>query len=334
MRHRAALIAVFSLVACAPASAQTLARRIADAPDGRVRLSFPARPNVCGYEDAIIVRDEKGGEDHIRTFRGSSDDLDDIRDRCVAGPVRLEMTVRDHAVQRVRTRVGVGFAPTTERVTDLGAVSATDAVDLLVALAPRIPSSHGDDALLGVTLAAGVDPAPRLLQLAGNAQAPVAVREKAVFWAAESGATAAQLGALYARSNDVKVRDQILFAYSRIQDPSGARELLRVARGDGDMELRKKAVFWLGQRAGEEITRDLGELANSESEDEKIREQAIFALSQRRGEGVPALLQIARTNPDPRLRKRAIFWLGQSGDPRAVDLFESILTKTSPTTRE
>ena len=78
MRHRAALIALLSLVACAPASAQTLARRVADAPDGRVRLSFPARPNVCGYEDAIVVRDEDGGDDHIRTFRGSSDDLDEV----------------------------------------------------------------------------------------------------------------------------------------------------------------------------------------------------------------------------------------------------------------
>jgi hypothetical protein len=327
MRHRAALIALLSLLGCAPAGAQTLARRVADAPDGRVRLSFPARPNVCGYEDAIIIRDENGGEDHVRTFRGSSGDWEDIRDHCVAGPVRLEMTVRDHAVQRVRTRVGVGFEPTTERVTDLGAVSAADAVDLLIDLAPRVPTAHGDDALIGVTLAAGVNPAPRLLQLAGSAQAPVAVREKAVFWAAESGATAAQLSSLYARAGDAKIRDQILFAYSRIHDPSGARELLRVARGDDAMELRKKAVFWLGQRAGEEITRDLGDLVGSESEDEQVREQAVFALSQRRGEGVPALIQIARTNPDPRLRKRAIFWLSQSNDPRAVDLFETILTK-------
>jgi hypothetical protein len=327
MRHRAALLTLLSLAACAPASAQTLARRVADAPDGRVRLSFPARPNVCGYEDAIIVRDERGGEDHIRTFRGSSSDIDEVREHCVHGPVRVDLTIRDHAVQRVRTRVGVGFESTADRVTDLGTVSSADAMELLLALAPRISGSHGDDALLGVTLADGVDPAPGLLRLAGNAEAPVGVREKAVFWAAESGATAAQLSALYARERGEKVREQILFAYSRLDDPSGARELLRVARGDDATDLRKKAIFWLGQRAGEEITRDLGDLVGNESEDEEIREQAIFALSQRRGEGVPALLQIARTNPDPRLRKRAIFWLGQSGDPRAIELFESILTK-------
>jgi HEAT repeat protein len=54
----------------------------------------------------------------------------------------------------------------------------------------------------------------------------------------------------------------------------------------------------------------------------------VFALSQRpRDEGVPALIRIARENPDPELRKKAIFWLGQSDDPRALALFEELLTK-------
>ena len=52
----------------------------------------------------------------------------------------------------------------------------------------------------------------------------------------------------------------------------------------------------------------------------------MFALSQRSGnEGVPAVIRIARTNPDPELRKSALFWLGQSEDPRALTLFEEIL---------
>jgi HEAT repeat protein len=57
-----------------------------------------------------------------------------------------------------------------------------------------------------------------------------------------------------------------------------------------------------------------------------VRKQAVFALSQRSAEeGVPALIRIARSNPDPELRKTALFWLGQSDDPRALDLFEEIL---------
>jgi len=34
-----------------------------------------------------------------------------------------------------------------------------------------------------------------------------------------------------------------------------------------------------------------------------------------------------RGNPDPELRRKAIFWLGQSDDPRALALFEEVLTR-------
>jgi HEAT repeat protein len=51
-------------------------------------------------------------------------------------------------------------------------------------------------------------------------------------------------------------------------------------------------------------------------------------LSQlRREEGVPILIRIARTHASPSVRKKALFWLGQSGDPRAIALFEEILTE-------
>jgi hypothetical protein len=42
---------------------------------------------------------------------------------------------------------------------------------------------------------------------------------------------------------------------------------------------------------------------------------------------VPILIRIAKTNKDPEIRRRALFWLGQSDDPRALALFEEILTK-------
>jgi HEAT repeat protein len=52
----------------------------------------------------------------------------------------------------------------------------------------------------------------------------------------------------------------------------------------------------------------------------------VFALSQRpQEEGVPVLIRIARTNPHGEIRKSAIFWLGQSEDPRALALFEELL---------
>jgi PBS lyase HEAT-like repeat len=104
--------------------------------------------------------------------------------------------------------------------------------------------------------------------------------------------------------------------------------LLRIAKDDRrERELRKSAVFWLGQAASD-ATAALNGLAEDENGDVEVRKQAVFALSQRpNGEGVAPLLTIARGKLDPRIRRQAIFWLGQSGDPRAVSYFEEVLTR-------
>ena len=104
--------------------------------------------------------------------------------------------------------------------------------------------------------------------------------------------------------------------------------LLRIAKdGDRERELRKSAVFWLGQAASDAAAA-LNGLAEDENGDVEVRKQAVFALSQRpNGEGVAPLLAIARGKLDPRIRRQAIFWLGQSGDARAVSYFEEVLAK-------
>ena len=51
----------------------------------------------------------------------------------------------------------------------------------------------------------------------------------------------------------------------------------------------------------------------------EVKKRAVFALTQMpNGEGVPMLIQVARTNHNPAVRKQAVFWLGQSKDPRAL----------------
>jgi hypothetical protein len=104
-------------------------------------------------------------------------------------------------------------------------------------------------------------------------------------------------------------------------------DLLRLARSTVvPRETRRSAVFWLGQAAGDAATRGLTDLVGDTSVDVEVKESAVFALSQLRGrDGVPALIQIARSHSSPRVRKKALFWLGQSDDPRALALFEEIL---------
>jgi hypothetical protein len=95
---------------------------------------------------------------------------------------------------------------------------------------------------------------------------------------------------------------------------------------------RHDAMFWVGRFAaakvsghGEDIAADEDDRGDRDDRDD-TRDAAVFALSQLRGrEGVEPLLQVARSHKDPQLRQKAIFWLGESGDPRAAALFREIL---------
>ncbi len=106
-------------------------------------------------------------------------------------------------------------------------------------------------------------------------------------------------------------------------------DLVRLARDESiGRQTREQAVFWLGQAAGDAAVKDLTALVGDDTLDRDVREHAVFALSQQPHDvGVPALIQVARTNRDPEVRKKAFFWLGQTGDPRAVALFEEVLTR-------
>ena len=58
----------------------------------------------------------------------------------------------------------------------------------------------------------------------------------------------------------------------------------------------------------------------------EIRKKAVFALSPLpKDEGVPKLIEVAGTHRDAAVRRQAMFWLGQSRDPRALAFFEQVL---------
>ena len=92
--------------------------------------------------------------------------------------------------------------------------------------------------------------------------------------------------------------------------------------------MRKQALFWLGQRAGQRSLEVLGNVVEKTDDDTEVQKQAVFAISQRpRDEAVPVLIKIARTHPKAEVRKQAMFWLGQTGDERALEFFKEILAK-------
>jgi hypothetical protein len=239
--------------------AQSLAARIAALGDGAAELRYPSKPRICG--DGVNVISVGGNSwgnvvDGIRVGRS-----------CEHGPARVTLSIAHGTIERLRVAVGrepVASAPRTE----LGDVSAAEAVRWLLAVAGEARGSVGESAIDAAMFADTVVPWPRLDELARDASLPRVTRAQATFWL----------------------------------------ERLAAAKVAG-------VADWT------EID-DGGEPADDE------RAQAVFALSQMpKAQSVPALLEVARTHRDPAIRRRAMFWLGQTDDPCALDLFVEILKR-------
>ena len=110
------------------------------------------------------------------------------------------------------------------------------------------------------------------------------------------------------------------------------RRLLAIATDSSRVSssTRRDAMHWVSRFAAAKVTGHGEDIAAAEDDDREDRDDsrdaAVFALSQLRGkQGVAPLIEVARTNKDPQVRQKAMFWLGQSGDPRAAALFREIL---------
>jgi HEAT repeat protein len=99
--------------------------------------------------------------------------------------------------------------------------------------------------------------------------------------------------------------------------------LIGLARNDQLSRATRSTIsFWLSRGASAR----LGLFNRGDDEDDDVRASAVFALSQQpKNVAVPELIELARHSPHPAARGQALFWLGQSGDPRAIDVFEEIL---------
>ncbi len=246
------------------APAQSIAERVARVSNGSIRMSFAAKPGVCGSGSSIHYGSggrTTWGDNSWSTSRDVEWDND-----CSHGPARVVLDRIGGETTALRFYVGGRWRPGGANVTDLGIVPAREAANYLVSVANADRGRVGSKAVFPATIADSADIWPALLRLARNPDVP--------------------------------------------------------------REARNQSVFWLGQAAGETAGAGLSSLVADGSVDREIREQAVFALSQQpKDESVPALIKIARTNRDPEIRKKAMFWLSQSHDPRALDLFEELLTR-------
>ena len=174
---------------------------------------------------------------------------------------------------------------------------------------------------------------PRAAQIlrdfAGRESESGDLREKAIFWLGQRRSTENTqfLRNLYSRLTNEDLKEKILFSLSQQRGVGNEQWLMDIALNPKeDIELRKKALFWAGQ-SGVAIS-ELSALYNRMN-DTEMKEQIIFVLSQRQSDraAMDKLFDIAKTEKDAELRKKAIFWLGQSRDPRVQQFLMDLINK-------
>lgn len=168
--------------------------------------------------------------------------------------------------------------------------------------------------------------------VAQDEKAPASLREKAVFWIGQnrSPENAAFLRGLFARmasttsDRDDAVAQKILFSLSQMRGEGNDKWLMEVAADPKyTVDTRKQAIFSAGQIRVP--TSDLAALYTKLS-DRELKGQLIWVMSDRRDPAaIDRLIDIAKHDSDPEMRKKAIFWLGQSHDPRVKQLLIDII---------
>jgi hypothetical protein len=351
------IICILGLTASSVSAQGSIASRIASAPDGVVRMEYESRYGVCGdgrelvgYRNALWAR-------NFQTYGKWQSN------NCSPGPLRVTLTLAGGQVRQVRTQVGGRWETTDARVTDLGVVLSTEASAYFFSIVPQLEMTYEKDrALLPAVLADDAPVVAPLIGIARNTARLERTRKNAMLWLGmfadstarrflhtviESAAEAveirshaifslangdvpevefAYLRTLYARLDEDKLKESVLFGMAQGEEP-GSRWLIERAMDTRErMKLRKNAFFWAGQSEATR-TADLVRAYRSMTDDD-LRDHAIFVLSQRNDEAaLQALITIAKEDPDRKVRGKALFWLAQKQDPRATQLISDILTK-------
>ena len=154
------------------------------------------------------------------------------------------------------------------------------------------------------------------------------LRGKAIFWLGQRPSQENNdfLRTLYTRLDNEELKDKVIFSLSQRRNMGNEKWMMDIVTNPREsIEMRKKALFWAGQGGV-----DIAELIPfyARLSDREMKEQMIFVLSQRRSTAaVDKMLDIAKNDKDPELRKKAIFWLGQSRDPRVQQFLLDLINR-------
>jgi outer membrane protein assembly factor BamD (BamD/ComL family) len=128
---------------------------------------------------------------------------------------------------------------------------------------------------------------------------------------------------------NAKLREKALFILSQTNDPKVVPLLVKVAKEDKSARVKEKAIFWLGQTnnktALKALTGIYGSLGYSKN-DIRLKKKIVFSISQLDTEqSVKTLIRFYKQERDMSIKKKILFWLGQSKSKAASEFIQGIL---------
>jgi hypothetical protein len=108
---------------------------------------------------------------------------------------------------------------------------------------------------------------------------------------------------------------------SKVETDESTELLVKLAKNGKNSKVRKKAAFWLGQRATAKSDAALNDILENDI-DVDVQRQALYAIAQNRDlNAVDRLIKVAQTHSKSSIRKQAIYLLSDKaeGDDRALD---------------
>jgi HEAT repeat protein len=262
---------------------------------------------------------EKLTERELRQAVAHAAANNDDKDAALAFLLRVAKTDADAEVRKAAVH-GIGEAGGERAIDELSKIYSTDQnLDLKRTVLHSLSEINSPRA------------ADKITAVARDANENLELRRTAIHILGEereSDATVNELIRLYDTDRNREIRLTVLHALSETKGQRAEDKLFEVARAGDDPQLRSMAIHILGERADRRSLSLLSDTLNANDADTQVQIQALHAISERPAdEAVPLLLKAAKSHPNAQVRRAAIHWLGESGDPRALEFFHQVLTE-------
>jgi HEAT repeat protein len=319
-----------------PLQGTDIARRIASAPDGLVKMTYASRTGICGDGRSFIAEGTSSGRTAdlwLANGVSVSGAMGDIATRCAPGPVRLLLVVRDHRVIDVQPFVGPSSAATQRAGTELGTVPVADIARYLIDLAKTGRDDTARNALLAASLADSVQIADQLATMARNKSLATTAREAALRWVGRAAAREGNREALRVarsiaedRDDQIEVRERAIRVIGD-EDDGGSAYLRSVYARLDEPTLRERIVRVVAERGTKDDIDWVRGIALDRSERIAVRERAVRLLGETSDSR--ALRELYDRLDDPTLRERVVRTMADVGDADSRRWLREIVERRS-----